>query len=74
MTEKPQYLMDKVTRLQTDQLQTYRARVAASEIVQGRQTEVTDAERRHTMAQMDMQQIDKDIADIDARIREAQQS
>lgn len=66
--------MDKVTRLQTDQLQTYRARVAASEIVQGRQTEVTDAERRHTMAQMDMQQIDKDIADIDARIREAQQS
>jgi hypothetical protein len=72
MSEKPQYLMDKVTRLQTEQLQTYRARMAAHEIARNRQREVTDAEREYAVAQMNMQQIDKDISDIDAKIREAQ--
>jgi hypothetical protein len=72
MTEKPQYLMDKVTRLTAEQLQTYRARMAAHEIVQARQSEVRDAERDYAVTQVDMRQIDKDIADIDAKIREAQ--
>src|SRR5208337_1128110 len=63
MTEKPQYLMDKVTRLQAEQLQTYRARMAAHEIDRARQTEVTNAERDYAIAQKNIEQSDKDIAD-----------
>ncbi|MGD0290313.1 MAG: hypothetical protein ABSC63_11755 [Candidatus Binataceae bacterium] len=72
MTEKPQYLLDKVGRLQGDQLATYRERQNAQEIARNRQREVTQAETALAVAQSDMQAIDKDITDIDAKIQEVQ--
>jgi ethanolamine utilization cobalamin adenosyltransferase len=72
MSEKPQYLLDKIGRLQGEQLTTYRARQIAQEIARSRQREVTQAETALAVAQMDMQAIDKDIADIDSKIQEAQ--
>jgi hypothetical protein len=46
--------------------------MAAHEIVRAWQSDVMDAERDCAVTQVHMQQIDRDIADIDAKIREAQ--
>jgi hypothetical protein len=70
MTEKPQYLLDKVSNLGAEQLQTFRKRQAATEITRNRQREITEAQTALAVAQADMQAIDKDVADIDSKIRE----
>ena len=72
LTEKPQFLLDKLSRLGAEQLVTYRERQAQSEIVRQRQRELTDAQARLSIAQMDLQASDRDVRDIDAQIRELQ--
>jgi len=72
LTEKPQYMLDKLIRLGADQLGTYRERQAENEIVRQRQRELADAETRLSIAQTELQRSDNDVHDIDARIREVQ--
>jgi hypothetical protein len=72
LTDKPQFLLDKVSRLGTEQPGTYRERQAQSEIVRQRQRELMDAQTRLSIAQMDLQASDKDVAVIDVQIREVQ--
>jgi hypothetical protein len=72
LTEKPQFLLDKITRLGAEQLATYRERRDQGEIVRERQRELTDAQTRLSIAQMDLQASDKDVRDMDAQIREVQ--
>ncbi len=72
LTEKPQFLHDKLSRLGTEQLETYRERQAHGEIVRQRQHELTEAQTALSIAQLDLQASDKDVAAIDAQIREVQ--
>jgi len=72
LTEKPQYMLDKLIRLGADQLGTYRERQAENEIVRQRQRELADAETRLSIAQTELQRSDNDVHEIDARIREVQ--
>jgi phage terminase Nu1 subunit (DNA packaging protein) len=53
--------------LGAEQLQTCRNRQTATEITRGRQRDITEAETRLTVAQADMQAIDKAVADINRR-------
>jgi hypothetical protein len=72
LTEKPQFLLDKLSRLGVEQLATYRTRQAQSEIVRARQRELTDAQTQLAVAQINLQASDNDVAAIDAQIREVQ--
>jgi hypothetical protein len=72
LVDKPQYLLDESTRLGAGQLETYRKRVAATEITRQRQRQLNNAETRLSVAQEDLNASDKDLAEIDAQIREVQ--
>lgn len=65
-------MVDKLTRLGADQLETFRERRAETEIIQRRQRELSDAEARLSLAQAELEASDKDVRDIDAQIREVQ--
>jgi len=72
LVDKPQYLLDKLARLGAEQLETYRKRVAATEITRQRQRELNNSETRLSVAQEDLNASDKGLAEIDAQIREVQ--
>lgn len=72
MGEKPQYLIEKLGRLQADQLGTYRDRKMLGDISRLRQREMTGAETQVAVAQTELDSITKDITDIDAKIRSEQ--
>jgi hypothetical protein len=72
LTDKPQFLLEKVGRLGDEQFKTYRERQSQDEITQQRQRELTDAQTQHAVAQMNLQASDKDVHDIDAQIQELQ--
>jgi hypothetical protein len=72
LIDKPQFLHDKLTRLGSEQFETYRLRKAQSELVRQRQREHTDAETRLSIARMELEASDKDVREIDAQIREVQ--
>ena len=72
LSDKPQSLLAKLTRLGGEQLETFRKRRRAGEIAQLRQQAVTDLETKLVPAQQDMQAIDKDVKEIDARIQDVQ--
>jgi hypothetical protein len=72
LIDKPQVLIDKITRLGSEQLQTYRERRDHGEIVRQRQRELTDAQTALSIAQTEFDASNKDMAAIDAQIREVQ--
>jgi chromosome segregation ATPase len=72
LTDKPQFFLDKLTRLGAEQLETYRERQAQGEIVRQCQPAFTDAQTRLSIAQTDLEASDKDVGGIDAQIREVQ--
>jgi hypothetical protein len=72
LTHKPQFLHDKLSRLGAEQVVTYRERQAQNEIVRERQRELTDAQTKHAVAQINLQASDKDVRDMDAQIQEVQ--
>jgi chromosome segregation ATPase len=69
LVDKPQYLLDKLSRLEAEQLETYRKRVAATEITRQRQRRLDNAETRLSVFQEDLNTSDRDLAEIDAQIR-----
>jgi hypothetical protein len=72
LIDKPQYLLDKLSRLEAEQLETYRKRVAATEITRQRQRRLDNAETRLSVFQEDLNTSDRDLAEIDAQIRVVQ--
>jgi chromosome segregation ATPase len=72
LVDKPQYLLDQSSRLEAEQLETYRKRVAATEITRQRQRRFDNAETRLSVFREDLNTSDRDLAEIDAQIREVQ--
>ena len=65
-------MLDKLSGLEAEHLETYRERVAATEITRQRQRQLNNAETRLSVAQEDLDASAKDLAEIDAQIREVQ--
>jgi len=70
--EKSEYLLAKLSRLQQDQLETSRERNAHHEVVRERQRELERVSARHAAAVQELAEIDRDIADLDEKIRDVE--